>query len=77
MMVFTREISSRMKSSLFMLRCLLLFTCFCRDEISSQDELILVKKTGMKFHPELKGKKDVLKLIMGWNFTMSMFLLNF
>ena len=52
MMVFTREISSRMKSSLLMLKCLSLFTHFCRDEISSQDELILVKKTGMKFHPE-------------------------
>ena len=30
--------------------CLLLFTRFCRDEISSRNELISVKKTGMKFH---------------------------
>ena len=42
--VFTREISSRdetrpaMKSSLSMVKCLLLFTRFCRDEISSRAE---------------------------------------
>ena len=42
--VFTPEISSQdetrpgMKSSLSMVKCLLLFTRFCRDEISSQDE---------------------------------------
>ena len=42
--VFTLEISSRdetrpgMKSSLSMVKCLLLFTRFCRDEISSRDE---------------------------------------
>ena len=42
--VFTREISSRdetrprMKSSLSMEKCLLQFTRFCRDEISSWDE---------------------------------------
>ena len=52
--VFTREISSRnetrpgTKSSLSMMKCLLLFTRSCRDEISFQDELISVKKTGMK-----------------------------
>ena len=40
--VFTREISSwdetrsGMKSSLSMVKCLLLFTHFCRDEISSR-----------------------------------------
>ena len=62
--VFTREISSRdkirrgMKSSLSMVKCLLLFTPFCRDEISSQDELIPVKKTGMKFHPGMKKRKQ-------------------
>ena len=61
--VFTREISSRnetrpgTKSSLSMVKCLLLFTHFCRDEISSRDELIPVKKTEMKFHPEMKKKK--------------------
>ena len=43
-MVFTREISSPdetrpgMKSSLSMVKCLLLFTRFCRDELSSRDE---------------------------------------
>ena len=42
--VFTREISSWdetrpwMKSSLSMVKCLLLFTRFCRDEISSRDD---------------------------------------
>ena len=42
--VFTREISSQdetrpeMKSSLSMVKCLLLFTRFSRDEISSRDE---------------------------------------
>ena len=41
---FTREISSRdetrpgMKSSMSMVKCLLLFTRFCRDEISSRDK---------------------------------------
>ena len=48
------------KSSLSMVKCLLLFTRFCRDEILSQDELIHLKKTGMKFHPGMKKrKKDV------------------
>ena len=46
-----------MKSSLFMVKCLLLFTRFCRDEISSLDKLIPVKKTGMKFHPERKKRR--------------------
>ena len=46
-----------MKSSLSMVKCLLLFTRFCRDEIFSQDELISVKKTRMKFHSEIKKKK--------------------
>ena len=60
--VFTREISSQdetrsgMKSSLSMVKCLLLFTHFCRDEISSRDE------RRMKFHPRMtKRKKDVLR----------------
>ena len=45
MRVFTHEILSRdetrlgMKSSLSMVKCLLLFTHFCRDEISSWYEL--------------------------------------
>ena len=66
MRVFTREISSRdktcrgMKSSLSMVKCLLLFTRFRRDEISSRGELIPIKKTGRKFDPEMrKRKKDV------------------
>ena len=61
--VFTREISSRdetrpgMKSSLSIVKCLLLFTRFCRDKISSQDELIPLKTTGMKFHPGMKKRR--------------------
>ena len=61
--VFTREISSRdetcpgIKSSLSMVKCLFVFTRFCRDEISSRDELIPVKKTVMKFHPGDEKKK--------------------
>ena len=49
--MLTREISSQdetrlgMKSSLSMVKCLLLFTRFCREEISSWDELIPLKKT--------------------------------
>ena len=64
--VFTCKILSwdetrpRMKSSFSMVKCLLLFTQFCQDEILSLDELIPVKKTGMKFHPGMKkGKKDL------------------
>ena len=78
--VFTREISSRvethpgMKSSLSMVKCLLLFTRFCRDEIWSRDErqgwnFIPERKTGMKFHPGMKKrKKDVLTLHPGMKF---------
>ena len=61
--VFTHEISSQdetrpgMKSSLSMMKCLLLFTHCCQDEISTWDELILVKKTGVKFHPGTKKKR--------------------
>ena len=57
--VFTREISSRdetrigMKSSMSMVKCLLLFTRFCRDEISFQYELIPVKK----LHPGINKKQ--------------------
>ena len=43
-----------MKSSLSMVKRLLLCARFCRDEILSRDELIPVKKTGMKFHPGMK-----------------------
>ena len=39
---------------------LTVYTFFCRDEISSRDELIPVKKTRMKFHLGMKKrKKDV------------------
>ena len=31
---------------------------FCRDEISARDELIPVKKTVAKFHPEMKKRKN-------------------
>ena len=40
-----------------MVICLLLFTRFCRDEISSRDELIPVRKTAMKFHPGMKKRR--------------------
>ena len=50
-MTFTREIRT------MPLKCLLLFARFCRDEISSRDELIPIKKTGMGFHPGMKNKK--------------------
>ena len=42
---------------LSMVKCLLLFACFCGDEISSRDELISVTKTGMKFYPRMKKRK--------------------
>ena len=71
--VFTREISSRdetrpgMKSSLSMIKSLLLFTRWCQDEISTWDELIPVKKTGVKFHPgtKIKEKNTCKHLIQG------------
>ena len=63
----------RMKSFLSMVKCLLLFTHFFQDEISSRDErqgwdLIL----GWK-----KEKKTCKHFIPGRNFKMSMFLINF
>ena len=57
--VFTREISSQdetrpgMKSFLSMVKCLLLFTRFCRDEISSRDDK-KKKKTCKHFRPGMK-----------------------
>ena len=67
-----------MKSPLSMVKCLLLFTRFCRNEISSRDELILGWKTGMSFHPVMiKRKKTCKHFIQGLNFKMSMFLINF
>ena len=58
----------RMKSSLSMVKCLLLFTRFCRDEISSRDE-----RRGWNFIPGWKKEKKKCKhFIPGWNFKMSM-----
>ena len=65
--MFTRETSSwdqtrgGMKSSPSIVKSLLLFTRFCRDEISFRDEvIILVKKIGIEFYPGVKKrKKDV------------------
>ena len=54
----TREISSLdetrpwMKSSLSIVKCLLLFTRFSQDEISSWDE------RRMKFHPGMKFENE-------------------
>ena len=51
--VFTREISSRDETR----KCLLLFTRFRRDEILCRDELIPVKKTGIRYLPGIKKKE--------------------
>ena len=62
-----------MKSSLSMVKCLLLFTRFCRDEISSRDE-----RQGWNFIPGWKKEKKTCKhFILGWNFKMSMYLISF
>ena len=62
-----------MKSCLSMVKCLLLFTRFCRDEISSRDE-----RQGWHFIPGWKKEKKTCKhFIPGRNFKMSMFLINF
>ena len=82
--MFTREILSQdetrpgMKSSLSMVKSLLLFTRFCRDEISSQDELILVRNTGLRFHSGMTQRKKTYEhFIPGLHFAMSMLLLDF
>ena len=49
------KLGSHWDHPLSMVKCLLLFTSFCRDEISSPDELISIKKTGMKFHSGIKN----------------------
>ena len=69
-----------MKSSLSMVKylLLLLFTPFCQHEISSRDELIHVKKTGMKFYPVMKKEKKTSKRFTpGWSFKMIVFFFNF
>ena len=62
-----------MKSSLSMVKCLWLFTRFCRDEISSRDE----KQSWDFIRGWKKEKKTCKHFIPGWNFKMSMFLINF
>ena len=68
--VITREISSRdetrprMKSSLSMVKCLLLFTRFCRDEISSQEE----KKK--KRHVNTSSWDEILKWVFFFIFDV-------
>ena len=58
--VYTWNFIPGWSSSLSVMKCLLLFTRFCQNEISSRNELILGWKTGMKFHPGMKKrKKDV------------------
>ena len=47
-----------MKSSLSLVKCLLLFTRFCGDQIPSRDELIPVKKHSK--HPLPHKKKIIL-----------------
>ena len=44
----TKPSLSMVKSSLSMVKCLLLFILFCWDEISSRDELIPSKRQGWK-----------------------------
>ena len=66
----------RMKSTLSMMKCLLPFTRFGQDEVSTRNELIPVKKAGMKFHSGMK-KKMYKHFMCKPNFTMSIFLLNF
>ena len=82
--LFTSEISSWdetrvwMKSSLYMVKCLLLFTLCCRDKILSPNELIPVKKKEMEFLPGIKKQKkrrvnassrnEILKRACSFNF---------
>ena len=40
-----------------MVKCLVLFTRFCRDETSFRDELIPVKKAEMKIPPGMKKRE--------------------
>ena len=52
-----------MSLSLSLMKCFLLFARFRRDEISSRDELIRAKKTGMKLNPgallqKVKSRKE-------------------
>ena len=62
--VFTREIYGKFHVS--MGKCLLLFTLYCQDEISSRDELIPVKMTGMKLHPGIKKNKRICVNTSSW-----------
>ena len=63
-----------MKSSLSMVKCLLLFTRFCRDKISSRD-----KREGWNFIPGWKKEKKTCKHfipdeILKWAFFLNFFL---
>ena len=74
--VFTREISSRheirpgTKSSLSIVKNLLLFTRFSRDETSFQDELIPVRVrlyvTETKFIPQWNSSRDEKISVYMW-----------
>ena len=44
-----------------MVKCLSLFTRFCRDKISSRDELTFVKKTRLKLYFSTKKEKKTCK----------------
>ena len=57
---------TRTKSLISMVKCLLLFTRFCRDEISSRDEILSPYE-----------KKTCKHFIPGWNYKMSMFFFYF
>ena len=65
--MFARQISSqdetrpRTKSSPSMVKWILLFTRFCRDQTSFPDELIPVKKAGMKIPPGMKKRHKRLE----------------
>ena len=60
------ETRSGTKSSLSMVKCLLLLTRFCRDEISSRDEITPVKKTDeISSRDEKKEKKTCKHFIPG------------
>ena len=72
--VFTREISSRdetrrgMKLSLSMVKCLSLFTRFCRNKISSRNKLILGWKKEKKTSRLTSSQVEILKWACFFNF---------
>ena len=64
-----------MKSSLSMVKCLLLFTRFRQDEILSWDEYIVLKDRDEISSRYEKKKKMCKNFILESNSTMSMFLI--